>query len=201
MDILLVDDDEVVLSSLAVLLADDSEINIVGEAENGLEAVAFCLKHQPDLVLMDIQMPEMDGISACRQIRKSLPAIKVLMLTTFHDYQNIHRSLEAGASGYLLKSDPLDKQLMTIKAVYNGLSIISEEALHSFSESNQSQRLTERENDLLQLIGQGFSNKEIASQLFISEGTVRNTISTMLDKLDLRDRTQLAILYWQKKTR
>ena len=200
MRILIVDDDEMVINSLTVLLDIDPDIEVSGSAANGREAVAYCMKHKPDLVLMDIQMPVMDGILACRQIKKAKPDIKVLMLTTFHDYHNIHRSLQAGASGYLLKSDSLEKQILTIKSVYHGLPIISEEALSSFSESYKENVLTTRENELLELIGQGFSNKEIAGQLYISEGTVRNTISLMLDKLRLRDRTQLAIYYWQKKT-
>ena len=151
------------------------------------------------MVLMDIQMPVMDGISACRVIKKINKDIKIIMLTTFHDYKNIHQSLQAGASGYLLKSDDTEKQIITIKTVYAGLSIISEKALKSFSESQEKNNLTARENEILELIANGFSNKEISKQIYISEGTVRNTISTILEKLELRDRTQLAIYYWQTK--
>ena len=151
------------------------------------------------MVLMDIQMPGMDGISACRVIKKINKDIKIIMLTTFHDYKNIHQSLQAGASGYLLKSDDTEKQIITIKTVYAGLSIISEKALKSFSESQEKNNLTARENEILELIANGFSNKEISKQIYISEGTVRNTISTILEKLELRDRTQLAIYYWQTK--
>ena len=105
---------------------------MVGYALHGKDAIEFCRKNPVDIVLMDIQMPEMDGISACRQIKKENPQIKIIMLTTFHDYKNIHQSLLAGASGYLLKSDETEKQIATIKSVYAGLPIISEEALKVF---------------------------------------------------------------------
>lgn len=197
---MIADDDYMVLNSLEVLFSADPELEIVGRAQDGLEAIALCGKIRPDLVLMDIRMPKMDGINACREIKKQFPPIKVLMLTTFDDYQNIYRSLQAGASGYLLKSDSLEKQLMTIKAVYNGLPIISADALKSFSESQASKVLTPRENEIHELVANGYANREIAAQMHISEGTVRNTISQMLDKLQLRDRTQLAICYWQMKS-
>lgn len=200
MKILIVDDDQMVIESLDIILSTDSEFEIVGHASNGNEAIDFCKNNDVDLVLMDIQMPVMDGIAACRIIKKNHPDTKIIMLTTFHDYKNIHQSLQAGASGYLLKSDDIEKQKMTIKAVYAGLPIISEEALKSFTEMKGTNKLTSRENDILELIANGFSNKEIAKQLYISEGTVRNTISIILEKLELRDRTQLAIYYWQIKT-
>lgn len=200
MKILIVDDDEMVVESLDIILSTDPELEIAGHASNGEEAVEFCRDHRVDLVLMDIQMPVMDGIGACWAIKKSHPNIKIIMLTTFHDYKNIHQSLQAGASGYLLKSDDIEKQKTTIKTVYAGLPIISEEALKSFRETKKESLLTSRENDILELIANGLSNKEIARQLYISEGTVRNTISIILEKLELRDRTQLAIYYWQMKT-
>lgn len=199
MKILIVDDDEMVIESLDILLSTDPALEIIGRASNGNEAIEFCKNNPVDMVLMDIQMPGMDGISACRVIKKINKDIKIIMLTTFHDYKNIHQSLQAGASGYLLKSDDTEKQIITIKTVYAGLSIISEEALKNFSESQEENNLTARENEILELIANGFSNKEISKQIFISEGTVRNTISTILEKLELRDRTQLAIYYWQTK--
>jgi two-component system, NarL family, response regulator LiaR len=200
MKILIVDDDEMVIESLDILLSTDPALEIIGKASNGNEAIEFCKKNPVDIILMDIQMPVMDGIGACRVIKKINKYIKIIMLTTFHDYKNIHQSLQAGASGYLLKSDDTEKQIITIKTVYSGLSIISEEALRSFSESKNENNLTARENEILELIANGLSNKEISKQIFISEGTVRNTISTILEKLELRDRTQLAIYYWQAKT-
>jgi NarL family two-component system response regulator LiaR len=199
MKILIADDDEMVLESLDIILSTDPILEIIGKATNGNEAIEFCKNNTVDVVLMDIQMPVMDGIGACRVIKKINSDIKIIMLTTFNDYKNINQSLHAGASGYLLKSDDTEKQIMTIKAVYAGLPIISEEALKSFSISKIDNCLTPREMDILELIANGFSNNEIAKQLFMSEGTVRNIISIILDKLELRDRTQLAIYYWQTK--
>jgi NarL family two-component system response regulator LiaR len=199
MKILIADDDEMVLESLDIILSTDPTLEIIGKATNGNEAIEFCKNNTVDVVLMDIQMPVMDGIGACRVIKKINPDIKIIMLTTFNDYKNINQSLHAGASGYLLKSDDTEKQIMTIKAVYAGLPIISKKALKSFSKSKIDNCLTPREMDILELIANGFSNNEIAQQLYISEGTVRNIISIILDKLELRDRTQLAIYYWQTK--
>lgn len=199
MQILLVDDDLLVLESLEILLSSDRSIMIAGSVQDGSEAVRYVQSHPVDLVLMDIQMPIMDGIEATRRIKEINPAIRIIMLTTFHDYRNIHRSLQAGASGYLLKSDDTHKQIRTIKAVYAGLPVISEKALKEFSSTGFNADLTRREEEILINLANGLSNREIADQLCISEGTVRNNISTILDKLQLRDRTQLAIYYWQNK--
>ncbi|TVR58308.1 MAG: DNA-binding response regulator [Spirochaetaceae bacterium] len=197
MEILIVDDDSLVIESLEILLSADRTIRIAGSAANGSEAIEFVRSHTIDVILMDIRMPVMDGIQATKQIKQIHPDIKVIMLTTYHDYRNIHRSLQAGASGYLLKSDETSSQIRTIKAVYEGLPVISEVALKEFSNTNISAELTRRENEILVNLANGLSNKEIAERLFISEGTARNTISTILDKLQLRDRTQLAIYYRQ----
>jgi DNA-binding NarL/FixJ family response regulator len=200
MKLLLVDDDTLVLESLSILFSVDSELHVVGTATNGSEALSFLQQMMVDVVLLDIQMPVMDGIETAQRLRSLYPKLKVLMLTTFADYRTLYRCLEAGAHGFLLKSDPTEKQIMTIKAVQQGLPVISEEALKSFSEQQLFSDLSKRENEVLEHLAQGLSNKEIASRLCLSEGTVRNVISVMLDKLDLRDRTQLAISYWQKKS-
>lgn len=200
MRLLLVDDDALVLESLEILLSDDPSLVITGKAENGVQALSFLQKHAVDMVLLDIQMPFMDGIETAQRIRSEFPHIKILMLTTFADYRTLHRCLESGASGFLLKSDSTEKQIMTIKAVYQGLPVISEQALKSFSDEALFSDLTQREQEVLVQIAQGLSNKEIATRLCMSEGTVRNMISVMLDKLDVRDRTQLAIAYWQRKS-
>jgi DNA-binding NarL/FixJ family response regulator len=199
MNILLADDDALVIESLGVILSSDPALTIVGSVTNGHDAVSFVRGHAVDLVLMDIQMPGLDGIAATKMIHDEFPKIKILMLTTFHDYQNIHRSLQAGASGYLLKSDETKKQIMTIKSVYAGLPVISEEALRSYTSAKPLAQLTQRENEILVHIANGLSNKEIADRQFITEGTVRNAISMILEKLQVRDRTQLAIYYWQQK--
>jgi DNA-binding NarL/FixJ family response regulator len=200
MKLLLVDDDALVLESLSILFSMDSELHIVGTASNGSEALSFLQTSAVDVVLLDIQMPVMDGIETAQRIRTSYPSLKVLMLTTFADFRTLSRCLEAGAHGFLLKSDTTEKQIMTIKTVYRGLQVISEEALKSFSSQPIFSDLSKRENEVLVHLAQGLSNKEISSRLCLSEGTVRNTISVMLEKLNLRDRTQLAITYWQQKS-
>ncbi|NCC65084.1 MAG: response regulator transcription factor [Spirochaetia bacterium] len=200
MKLLLVDDDALVLESLSILFSVDSELHIVGSASNGSEALSFLQTSVVDVVLLDIQMPVMDGIETAQRMRALYPKVKILMLTTFADFRTLSRCLEAGAHGFLLKSDATEKQIMTIKAVYRGLPVISEEALKSFSTQPIFSDLTGRENEVLTHLAQGLSNKEIASRLCLSEGTVRNTVSVMLEKLNLRDRTQLAITYWQQKS-
>lgn len=199
MKVFIVDDDELVAESLEIILSSDPSLDFVGSAAEGGAALAAIRELRPELVLMDIQMPGMDGIEATRRIKEEFPEIKVVMLTTFHDYRNIHRSLQAGASGYLLKSDPTAKQLRTVKAVYEGLPVISDRALKALAGPAALAELSPRENELLTELANGLSNKEIAERLYLSEGTVRNAISSILDKLGLRDRTQLAIFYWQHK--
>ena len=197
MKILLVDDDRLITESFEIILSSDPEFEIVGTCENGQEALDFVSQHTVDIVLMDIRMPVMDGIEACAKIKAIDPSIKVIMLTTFRDFRHIHQALHAKANGYLLKSDEVKRQIHTIKNVFNGQAIISEEALKEFTASKMIERLTERENNCMELIAHGYSNKEIAKRLYIGEGTVRNVISIILDKLSLRDRTQIAIYYWQ----
>src|SRR5690554_7431728 len=152
MKILIVDDDEMVVDSFEVILSTVPEFEIVGSAYNGQEAIEFCKDNPVEIVLMDIQMPVTDGIAACRIIKYNNPEIKIIMLTTFHDYKSIHQSLQAGASGYLLKSDDIKKQKLTIQSVYAGLPIISEEALNSFRDIKKENCLTSRENDILEFI-------------------------------------------------
>ncbi|MCK9288081.1 MAG: response regulator transcription factor [Sphaerochaetaceae bacterium] len=199
MKIVIIDDDELVIESLSIIFSSEKEIDVIGSGKNGSEAINLVKKNKIDIVLMDIQMPVMDGISATKIIKNEYPYVKVVMLTTFHDYRNLHLALQAGASGYLLKSDETAKQVLTLKSVYHGLPVISEEALKSFTETRSIQQLTQRENEILIHVANGLSNKEIADKQCVTEGTVRNTISVILEKLDLRDRTQLAIYYWQKR--
>jgi len=199
MKLLLVDDDRMVAESLEIIFSSEPDIQVVAGLESGEDAVEYVRSHAIDMVLMDIRMGGMDGIEATRIIHREFPKVKIIMLTTFHDYDSIHRSLHAGASGYILKSDETHKQLMTIRSVHAGLPVISEEALKSYSEPVFTELLSKRENEILSLVANGLSNKEIASRLYLSEGTVRNTISIILDTLQVRDRTQLAIRYWQWK--
>ncbi len=196
MKVLLCDDDALIRDSFEVIL-NKSGIDVVGKVKNGKEAIDFVDNRDVDVILMDIRMPVMDGIEATRYIKKHDEKIKVIMLTTFRDFKHVHQSLHAGASGYVLKTDAVEMQIDTIKAVHEGKAIISEAALKNYTKAKKDDLLTERENSCMELIAHGYSNKEIASRLFIGEGTVRNVISIILSKLELRDRTQIAIYYWQ----
>ncbi|MFW6284847.1 MAG: response regulator [Bacillota bacterium] len=199
MKILLVDDDKDVLRSLDIIFSSEKDFTITAQAQNGKEAIACIEKAVPDIVLMDIRMPVMDGIEATDRIKSRWPGVKVIMLTTFKDFSHIHQALHAGAEGYLLKTDDTDKQIRTIKAVHEGHAILSDEALKTLTGKQYDEALSERENSVVELIAHGYQNKEIAKRLYIGEGTVRNVISVILDKLSLRDRTQIAIYYWRTK--
>ena len=199
MKVLLVDDDKLIRDSFDAILKAQGDIEVIGQAENGREAVAFFDANAADLVLMDIRMPEMDGIEATASIKQKHPDVKVIMLTTFRDFRHVHQALHAGADGYMLKTDPLDKQLETIRSVDKGHASISIEALKAYTTRIKDEELTERENECMALIAHGHSNKEISRRMYIGEGTVRNLISGMLEKLMLRDRTQIAIYYWQTR--
>ncbi|TVP95542.1 MAG: DNA-binding response regulator [Acholeplasmatales bacterium] len=199
MRLLLVDDDALITESLAIILSKEPDFEVIGTCVNGAEAVAFVKDKPVDLILMDIRMPVMDGIEACAKIKSSHPDVKVVMLTTFRDFRHVHQALHAGASGYVLKSDSVKEQIETIKHAASGKAVISTEALEAFTRTKSDDLLTARENSCMELIAHGYANKEIAARLYIGEGTVRNVISTILDKLHLRDRTQIAIYYWQSE--
>ncbi len=199
MKILLVDDDTLITQSFEIILNNVDEFSVVGIVHNGIDAIDFIEKNVCDIILMDIKMPVMDGIEACTKIKKTHPNVKIIMLTTFRDFKHVHQALHAGANGYLLKSDETKTQIHTIKNIFNNQAIISEEALKEFTANKADTLLTRRENNCMELIAHGYSNKEIASRLYIGEGTIRNMISVILDKLTLRDRTQIAIYYWQMR--
>ncbi len=196
----MVDDDPLVSRSLKVLLSREADLHVLGTAGDGERAIAACERSLPDAVLMDIRMPGMDGIEATRRIKERWPAVRVLILTTFQDDESIHRALQAGADGYLLKSTPTSGMAETLRALGSGTSVVDAEVLKRLGGPPRAplEGLTPRENDVAELVAQGCSNREIAEQLFISEGTARNILSVVLDKLDLRDRTQLAIRYWKR---
>jgi DNA-binding NarL/FixJ family response regulator len=195
--VLIVDDDKMVRTSFEIILGSDTSIEVISTAASVREALEILRTIDVDIVLMDIQMPETDGISGVRSMRNMYPHIKIIMLTTFKDILNIQRSLQAGASGFLLKTENTDKQIQAIKSVAAGLPVISESALKQFSNHEEINTLTRRENEIVYHLANGCSNKEIADRLCISEGTVRNNVSVILEKLNMRDRTQLAIFYWQ----
>ncbi|GAF66375.1 putative response regulator [Bacillus sp. TS-2] len=200
MKLLIVDDDFLVCQSLQLLLQHEEDFEVLGIAENGDKAIQFCEQQAPDMILMDIQMPVKNGIDSTSEIKKRWPEILVMMLTTFKDEKNIRLALNAGAEGYVLKSSAIEKIAEQIRALKAGASVLDADVLKTIMEPSKERlnQLTERENDIVELIAQGLSNQEIAQQLFLSVGTVRNVLSIILDKLEVRDRTQLAIYYWKR---
>ena len=203
MRILIADDDALIRESLTILLEIEEDIQVIGTASTGQEAFEICQREKPDIVLMDIRMPVMDGVLGTKLIKSSFKDIKVVILTTFKDDEYIKEAVKNGAEGYILKSQPSDSIIESLRAVAKGNSVFQNEVagvLTTMLKDNKRKDigqygLTEKEFELLKLISDGFSNKEIAGQLFLSEGTVRNYVTTLLDKLALRDRTQLAIFY------
>lgn len=205
--ILIVDDQEIMRQGLQMILGHEPDVEVIGTAGNGEEALAFCLtQSQPDVVLMDIQMPIMNGVEATKAIKECNPEIRVVILTTFHDDAYIFDSLREGAHGYLLKDAPPETIAQSIRAVYHGGAMIQPEIasrvirqFHKMREKRplflqgDKEGLTKRENEICLLISRGLNNREIAEELFLSEGTVKNHVTRILDKLNLRDRTQLAI--------
>lgn len=200
MKLLIVDDDSLIRKSLSLVLGREVDINVVGTAQNGAEALLMCEKNQPDVILMDIRMPTMDGIAATRQIKKDFPAIRIMMLTTFDDKANIGQALAAGADGYLLKTDEISNIAVKLRALLNGVGVLDTEVLKklAFQENTNLEQLTQRERDIVRLVAQGLANKEIAAQLFLSEGTVRNNIVIIMEKMQVKNRTQLG-LAWHRK--
>lgn len=198
--VMIVDDHTIVREGLQTLLDEDPNIEIVGSAANGVQALMLAEQLLPDIILMDLVMPEMDGITATRQLRERRNTARVLVLTSFADDQKVRDAIQAGAVGYLLK-DVLKPDLL--RAIFNameGRSTLHQDVQQMLmrQSSTRSERLphhslTEREMSVLRLIAQGRSNKEIAATLFLTEGTVKGYISTIFDKLDVEDRTQAAL--------
>ena len=199
------DDDGLVRDGLGAILETYEDIELVGTAADGADALSLCRRETPDVVLMDIRMPNMDGVVATREIKAELPEVKVVILTTFDDEAYIRSALSLGAEGYILKSSPADAIVESVRAVYRGHTVLQHEVARRLDrlwsaaagEPAVMSKLAPREKDVLVLIAEGLSNKEIAAKLNLSDGTVRNYISGMLVKLDARDRTQLAILYYR----
>jgi len=187
-----------------MLLKLEPDIEVVGTAEDGAAAVEMVNMEKPDLVLMDLKMPVMNGVEATRQIRTRYPEVKVLVLTTYADDRWVFDAIQAGASGYLLKDTPRDELVKAVKGTSTGKTYvdpaIAGKVLEQVS-SHQTQpatlvtdKLTEREVEVLRLIARGFSNADIAERLFLTEGTVRNHVSAILSKLCVSDRTQAAVI-------
>lgn len=202
-DILLAEDQIIVRQGIKMMIETDPQLCVKGEAGNGKEALALREKYHFDLALLDIRMPEMDGLQAAKELRRRFPDMKVLMLTTFNDEDYAIQALETGVHGYLLKDADANQLIHSIKdCLAGGLQLpgdVAKKVVPSLLEKKQPIRqennipLTNREMDILCFIGEGKSNKEIADHLMLSVGTVKNHISHLLNKLDLRDRTQLAI--------
>jgi DNA-binding NarL/FixJ family response regulator len=197
--LLIVDDQRLLREGLATLLALTNDIRIVAQAGNGNEAISLAKQHQPDVILMDIQMPHHDGVAATQAIRSALPQTQVIMLTTFADDEYLFAALRAGACGYLLKDIPSEQLADAVRAAHRGESPITPTMARKLvNRVNQQPRalaaspliepLSDREIEVLNLIAQGLSNKEIAEQLVIAEGTAKNHVSNILSKLDAKDR-------------
>lgn len=201
--LLLVDDQELIRRGLHALLTTDPELEVVGEAENGQEAVTLVARLKPDVVLMDVRMPVFDGVAGTREICQRFPATKVLMLTTFDDQDYVIQALQAGASGYLLKDTPFEELTQAIHLIHKGYTqigpgLVTKILAHPPSVTPPEDfktwaALSEREKEIVRLIAQGYNNREIAQSLNIAEKTVKNYITNILGQLNLRDRTQLAI--------
>jgi DNA-binding NarL/FixJ family response regulator len=197
--IILVDDQSLIRRGLKALLESDTAFQVVGEGENGADAVRLVEQLQPDVVLMDIQMPQVDGIAGTREICQRFPAVRVLVLTTFPNQQYVSDAISAGASGYLLKNTPFEELSQALHWVIRGYTQIGPgltpimSATHHISLPDAWHDLTPREREIIQWILKGSSNLEIAQALCLSEKTVKNNVTQILSRLDLRDRTQLAI--------
>jgi len=204
MKIIICDDQAVVRDGLEMLLNLEKDIDVIGTAQDGDEAVVLVSKNQPDLVLMDLKMPGMNGIEATRQIHAKFPEVKVLVLTTYDDDEWVFDAIRAGAAGYLLKDTPREEVVKAIRGTVTGKSFVDPAVagkLMGQVANNQTQpsslltdKLTERETDVLRLLAKGLSNAEIAASLHLSEGTVRNHVSAILEKLGVSDRTQAAVI-------
>nr|CAA9281180.1 Two-component transcriptional response regulator, LuxR family [uncultured Armatimonadetes bacterium] len=188
--ILITDDHPVVREGLAAMIERRPDMTVVGEAGNGLEAVERFRSCQPDVALMDLRMPEMDGVEAITAIRREFPAARIIVLTTFDGDEDIYRGLRAGARGYLLKDAGREGLLEAIRAVHAGQSWIPPDVASKLAERVTGPDLTAREMDVLSLLAQGRSNQAIAALLFISEATVKTHVNSILTKLGVADRTQ-----------
>ena len=204
--VLIADDIQILRQGLKAVLEQDEGIQVVTLAENGKEAFEKCAAYEPDVVLMDMRMPDYDGAYGIRSIKDRHPHIKVLVLTPFDDEETIDKAVSSGADGYILKEMSDEKVIAAVKSVYAGISVFGSGVYQTmrsrmeegkprdgFSPQKSDLEFTERERDVIKLVAQGYDNKEIAAQLFLAEGTVRNQISKLLEKVELKDRTQLAI--------
>ena len=207
MKIVIVDDDCLVTGALKTILEVNEDVNVVATGLDGRDAVLLYGEYKPDVLLMDIRMKNMDGLEAATEILHVYPEANILLLTTFLDDEYIVKALRIGAKGYLLKQD-YASILPAIRAVCTGQTVFGTQIISRLPEllerksafDYETYEITEKERDVMKLVADGKSNKEIAGEMFLSEGTIRNYISGILDKLNLRDRTQLAVFYLRNCT-
>ena len=212
-NILIADDQELMRQSLKIMLSSQPNFAVTDTVSHGREVMESIKKNKPDIILMDIRMPEMDGVVCTQKVKEIAPDIKVIILTTFDDDEFVFNAIKFGASGYLLKGTSLKDLTSAITKVYNGKSIMNDEItgkvfrmFSQMAQTNQTIRVGEqltgklRESELMiiECVGRGMSNKEIAQRLHLSEGTIRNSLSVILSKLGLKNRTQLGI--WAVQT-
>jgi DNA-binding NarL/FixJ family response regulator len=205
--VLVADDQSMVRAGFRRLLSDEPDIDVVAEADNGVEAVAKAERFAPDVVLMDIRMPELDGIEATRRILAADPAARILILTTFDLDEYVYNALGAGASGFVLKDDPPEQLVAAIRTVAAGDALLSpsvtKRVIKQFSRlpsptaPKELEELTEREQEIFRLIAEGLSNAQIGKELFISETTVKTHVTHIFQKLEVRDRVQAVILAYR----
>ena len=203
--VVVVDDQELFRRGLTMLLGVEPGIEVVGEAGDGISATDLIVSTVPDVVLLDVRMPKRSGLQACIQIKELVPSVKIIMLTVSDEEGDLYESVKNGASGYLLKDSSIEEVAQAIRVVADGQSLISpsmaiklidefKQMARPERETGPALRLTERELDVLRLVAQGHSNKEIAARLFISENTVKNHVRNMLEKLQLHSRME-AVMY------
>ena len=199
--VVIADDIQILRQGLKAILEQDGGIEVAGLAADGREAWQLCGKLKPDAVLMDMRMPEYDGSYGIQRIKADFPDIKVLVLTTFDDRETVDAAVRSGADGYILKEMEDGKVIQSVKAVCAGIRVFGDSVFEGMRrqmagaspKADLARDLTPRERDIMRLVAQGMDNKEIAAELFLAEGTVRNNISRLLEKLKLKDRTQLAV--------
>ena len=205
--VLVADDQSMVRAGFRMLLADEDDIEVVAEASNGLEAVDKAGRYKPSVILMDIRMPELDGLSATERILAADDSARVLILTTFDHDEYVYEALRIGASGFVLKDDPPEQLIGAIRTIAEGDALLSPSITKRVIEQfgriprpeppSEVAELTTREQEILRLIAQGLSNAEIANELVISETTVKTHVTHILQKLNLRDRVQAVVLAYQ----
>ncbi|MEF9992602.1 MAG: response regulator transcription factor [Romboutsia sp.] len=206
--ILIVDDEKLIRSGLKIILSSYEDLNIVGDVSNGYDALEFCRQNKVDLVLMDIRMKVCDGVLGTRLIKEFDNSICVLILTTFNDDDYIKSAINFGASGYLLKDSSDEILYEGIRSSFYGnivldksvaSKVISTEKSLDYNKILLQYNLSKKEIDIIKLVANGLSNKEISEELYLSEGTIKNNITNILNKLNLRDRTQIAIFAFKNK--